>query len=439
MEREKRICRRVLKTLVLTVCLLQSCIGSDQYAADIVNDNSAGSEMSSHDKSSTTDGENNAAGDETLHNEGYTTIRFKDIEVTTKASDPDESLLSDVNIIIVDEFGKIERVDYFVNVGDGKCRVKLVSGRKYSLYVCGNFGYKLPIKTVNQIETLCCYLAYPDDYRKGIPMSGHAYDVEAGKDISVELTRLMSKIMLRMDRSRLDEDVDIKVTSVKIGNCPKCCPVFTEEFNYRPAMNEDWFFASGFSRKDEECSPLNIGDKGKSGAVVLYMFENYDIGSSWIELDMDYRSPTLFSQDGGLKYRLRAGGENSRIERNCCYSVTVRPAGNGLSREGWSIDKESLSQNTRFSMKPDGYMEVDVGDRINVRCDFYPETAPLEINRDNLENDRETGIYDYSIDKDGHGVTLDITGYGVGLVYMEAGPPINDAGLLYIHVRDDRQ
>lgn len=437
MERKKRICSRVL-ICILSGTVFSSCIAHDQYDISTRKDNSSGCETAPGDKSNTVDDNREDAGDDNGLGEGYATVRFKDVEVTTKSADPDESLLSDVNIVIADESGKIERVDYFGNVVEGKCRVKLVGGRKYSLYVCGNFGYRLPIKNMNQLETLCCFLAYPDDYRKGIPMSGHAYDVEAGADISIELTRLMSKILLRMDRSRLDADVDIKVTSVKIGNCPKICPVFSEEFNFRPAPDEDWFFASGFSRKDEECSPLNIGNKGRSGAVVLYMFENYEPGSSWIELDMDYRSSTLFSGDGGLKYRFRPSGENSRIERNCCYNVTVRPAGDGLSKEGWSIDKDNLSQNTRFSMKPDGYMEVDVGDRINVRCDFYPETAPFEINRDNLENDRETGIYKYTIDKDGHGVTLDITGYGVGMVYMEAGPPINDAGLLYIHVRDDR-
>lgn len=437
MERKKRICSRVL-ICILSGIVFSSCIAADQYDISTRKDNSSGSETDHGGMSDTVDNGHEATEDDNGCGEGYATIRFNNVEATTKAADPDESLLSDVNIVIVDESGKIERVDYIGNVGDGKCRVKLVSGRKYSLYVCGNFGYKLPIKKMSQLQTLCCYLAYPDDYRKGIPMSGHAYDIEAGEDISIDLTRLMSKILLRMDRSRLDADVDIKVTSVKIGNCPKICPVFSEEFNFRPAVDEDWFFASGFSRKDEECSPLNIGDKGRSGAVVLYMFENYEYNSSWIELNMDYRSSTLFSGDGGLKYRFRTGGENSRIERNCCYNVTVRPAGDGLGKEGWSIDKESLSQNTRFSMKPDGYLEVDVGDRINVRCDFYPETAPFEINRDNLENDRETGIYKYAIDKDGHGVTLDITGYGVGMVYMEAGPPINDAGLLYIHVRDDR-
>ena len=51
-----------------------------------------------------------------------------------------------------------------------------------------------------------------------------------------------------------------------------------------------------------------------------------------------------------------------------------------------------------------------------------------------MEDDRKTGIYDYELDKDGHGATLTLTGPGAGLIYMEAGAPINDAALFYIIV-----
>ena len=51
-----------------------------------------------------------------------------------------------------------------------------------------------------------------------------------------------------------------------------------------------------------------------------------------------------------------------------------------------------------------------------------------------LEDDKATGIYDYVIDEDGHGVTLVLTGPGSGLIYMEAGEPVNDAALYFIEV-----
>jgi hypothetical protein len=51
-----------------------------------------------------------------------------------------------------------------------------------------------------------------------------------------------------------------------------------------------------------------------------------------------------------------------------------------------------------------------------------------------MDEDKAEGIYDYVIDEDGHGVTLTLTGPGSGIVYMEAGDPINDAALFIIEV-----
>ncbi len=377
--------------------------------------------------------------------EEWTYIHFTDNGMAvasascTKTDDPDEDIISDANLIVVDEFGDVDRCEYIDDVSTGQCRIKLVSKRTYSIYACCNFGYRMSVGSTESLRNLCCHLAYPDDYRKGIPMVGVAENVSAGDDTGIELTRLMAKISLRMDRSALDGGVEMNVTGVKIGNCPRRALIFSPWFGNRKEMDEDWFFPSGFSRNAEECGPLNLNRNGTSGMVSLYMLENPDSDSSWLEMALDYKSAQLYSFGTPLVYRLRMGSDGDcDIERNRHYNITVRPIGDGLGKEGWCIDKSGLSSQTRFSMKPDGYLEVDVGDRIHVRCEFYPPDAPFSINRDNLENDRETGIYTYSIDEDGHGVVLDIVGYGAGMVYMEAGEPINDAGLLYIHVRDDR-
>ena len=51
-----------------------------------------------------------------------------------------------------------------------------------------------------------------------------------------------------------------------------------------------------------------------------------------------------------------------------------------------------------------------------------------------MADDKAEGIYDYKIDEDGHGATLTLTGPGRGLIYMEAGDPINEAALFIIEV-----
>jgi hypothetical protein len=51
-----------------------------------------------------------------------------------------------------------------------------------------------------------------------------------------------------------------------------------------------------------------------------------------------------------------------------------------------------------------------------------------------MEDDKAEGIYDYVVDEDGHGATLTLTGPGTGLIYMEAGEPVNDSALFIIEV-----
>jgi hypothetical protein len=51
-----------------------------------------------------------------------------------------------------------------------------------------------------------------------------------------------------------------------------------------------------------------------------------------------------------------------------------------------------------------------------------------------LEYDNSRGIYDYNIDPDGKGVTLVLESQGTGILYMTAGDPINETGMLVIEV-----
>ena len=145
-----------------------------------------------------------------------------------------------------------------------------------------------------------------------------------------------------------------------------------------------------------------------------------------------------FSDGGYLRYRFYLGESlnDMNVERNCVYHITVTPENDGLADNGWRVDKTSLSDAIGFKMEPEGYLEAEIGEVIHVGCTFSPPGASFDIGINELEEDRMRGIYDYVVDEDGHGVTLTIRGLGTGMVYMEAGKPINQAGLLYIHVKE---
>ncbi|MBO8474647.1 MAG: DUF4906 domain-containing protein, partial [Bacteroidetes bacterium] len=195
--------------------------------------------------------------------------------------------------------------------------------------------------------------------------------------------------------------------------------------------------------------------------ISLYMFENmqgeplgdisgydekvFDDGDpmsrqcSYIELVAEYLSDGYYSLPGeGLVYRfyLGEGPSNFDVERNCHYHITVRPENDGLDGSGWRVDKSGLGYRgpVDMSVSPGNYIRGKIGETIHVRCNLVPDDTPLDIGLEHLEYDKERGIYDFKVDEDGKGVTLTLTGSGRGMMYFEAGYPVNDAELIVVEV-----
>ncbi len=383
-----------------------------------------------------------------------TDIFFCPGDTFSKAANPDEDKVSDVNVFVFSEDGFLEQSEY---VSGDKCRLNLVEGREYEIRACANFGYKLKINSLEELEKMDFYLVYPDDYSLGVPMCAVKKGIKPGKSVEIPLVRLLSKVSIRLDRNHLSEGVKMNVVGMKVGNCPKKMKVFS------PSAVESSrdCFAKGFERGRDECEVLNRSlSGGVSGEVSLYLCENLqgvfpeEIASdsekvldsldimaekcSFVEMSLEYSSPYFYTKEGTLKYRfyLGEGRGDLNVERNCHYHITVTPEDDGLSDGGWRVDKEALCSEISFSMTPSGYLEARVGEKIHVGCTFSPPAAPFDIGMEELEEDRGRGIYDYEIDPDGHGVTLSIKGVGTGMLYMEAGDPINQAGVLYIEVKN---
>lgn len=376
----------------------------------------------------------------------------------SRAYDPDEDLISDISLLIFDERGSSEACLWSED-GRSTFETRLLIGHKYTICACANFGYRIQADDIRETADIRYHMAYPDEYRNGIPMYA-VEDVtlsEDDREITITLERLMAKISLQMDRSRLSDDVRMYVRAARIGNCPRSVSVFTES----RVRNEDDCFPSGFVRKDFETDMLNTGsDKGLSGSIYLYMLENmqgemdtdiYEDSEkifgkadsrrktcSYIELEIEYMSDEFYSTGKGLIYRFYLGEDrnNLDVERNCHYHITVTPEDDGLSDDGWRVDKSSLNDYgpVRFNQYPSDYIVGDIGDKIHIGCDISPWNTPFDVGIEYMKDDKAEGIYDYEIDDDGHGATLTLTGPGRGLIYMEAGEPINDAALFIIEV-----
>ena len=88
-----------------------------------------------------------------------------------------------------------------------------------------------------------------------------------------------------------------------------------------------------------------------------------------------------------------------------------------------------------FNIYPGSYVSGKVGESIHIWCEFFPPYAPFDLGHEELNYDKGRGIYDYTIDKDGHGVTLKLKKAGTGLLYMSAGDPVNESGLVIVEVK----
>ena len=376
----------------------------------------------------------------------------------TRALDPNEDKISDISLMVFDEDGNAEECLWIPNA-EHSISISLIQGNTYHIRACANFGYQIYADKIDELNEITYHLAYPDEYQEGIPMFASidnfvATDAEV---LTLSFKRLMAKICLKMDRSLLRDDVMVNVVSARIGNCPKVVNVVGPS----RVSNPDQCFSSGFRRGEFETDPLNIsGPSLISGEVSLYMLENMqgniypEIDTdqekvfntddprskicSYVELELEYMSQTHFSTSKNLIYRFYLGDSrnNLDVERNCLYKITIRPEDDGLSGDGWRVDKSGITDRgpISFAAYPKSYIIGDIGDQIHIWCELNPPQTPFNVGIEYMEDDKKEGIYDYTIDEDGHGATLTLTEPGRGLIYMEAGDPINDAALFIIEV-----
>lgn len=377
----------------------------------------------------------------------------------TRAVLPDEEKISDVNILVFNTNGELEKSIY--SSGGITCfQITLLKNQEYTFTALINFGIKISVDTIEELDNISCHLAYPDEYQEGIPMyvKPIKHIIGSQSTITLNLTRLMSKISLRIDRSRLSDQVSMNVTGVRIGNCPKRMKVYSTSMT----KSEDDCFSLGFSHDGYACAGLNrSAGSGLSETISVYMLENmqgdfqeggisedrdkvFDESDpriktcSYIEMDFDYISNTWISKDQPLQYRFYLGENRNdlNIERNCHYKIVVCPNDDGIQGDGWRVNKSGLSYvgETMLQQYPSDYIIGNIGDKIHIGCILTPAETPFDIGLDYLEFDRKRGIYEYEIDKDGYGVTLTLTAPGTGLIYMEAGSPIDDTALFLIEV-----
>ncbi len=372
--------------------------------------------------------------------------------VTTRSLLPDEGLVSDINLLIYNAEGLLEERRYITGeqLADGSPAVKteLLTECPYDIFVAANLGYPLPALPRKEIESLRYYMAYPDEYSRGMPMSARADGLvsHGAASLKLPLIRTMARIDLQLDRTKLRSDVSFQVTSVFVGNAPSSVLLFGDS----RAESASQVFEKGFFLEDRAVQALNTDlSPGVSGSLSLYLTENLqgdllDTGDerekvfsegryhevcSYIEIRGSYHSDSWDTRPGmPLVYRfyLGDGPGNFDVIRNTACRLTVRLEGDGLGEESWRVDKGGLEPRTRFELHPAAYNECQPGDDYHLWCDVFPEDTPFEIDPVSWDDDdRVHNLFSFDIDPDGHGLTLHTWKGGTAMVYFKAGEPVN--------------
>ena len=374
--------------------------------------------------------------------------------IPTRSVLPDDLLVSDINLLIYNAEGLLEERRFLsgrqLSVTNGAVRIgtSLLTGAAYDIFVAANLGYALPALSREAAEAYRYYMAYPDEYSRGLPMSGRLDGLvtEGAEEVRIPLVRTMARIDLTLDRTRLDSDVTFQVTSVVIGNGPSSVMLFGDS----KAESATQIFANGFSLEGRQVQALNMDQSpGVSGTVSLYLPENlqgdlletddesgkyftegpYGQVCSYLEIRGSYHSDTWHTKAGEpLVYRfyLGDGPGNFDVSRNTACRVTVRLEGTGLGEDGWRVDKSRLIPETRFDLHPAAYNECRSGDDFHLWCDVSPPDTYFEIEPVAWDDDEKVhNLYTFDIDRDGHGLTIHTHKGGSVLVYFKAGPPVD--------------
>ena len=371
-----------------------------------------------------------------------------------RSTPPDEWLVSDINLLIYNDEGLLEERRYYparsfsATGGAVRLRTSLLTEAAYDIFIAANIGYALPALGREEVEAYRYHMAYPDEYSRGMPMCARldGFVSHGEPSVTVPLIRAMARIDLRLDRSKLDSDVSFQVTAVTIGNGPSSVCLFGDS----RAESASQVFAGGYTLNDRQVQPLNTDQTvGVSRPVSLYLLENlqgdlldtederektfsegrYPQVCSYLEIKGSYHSNAWHTRPGetvSYRFYLGNGPGNFDIYRNTACEVTVCLEGDGLSEEGWRVDKGELVSETSFDLHPAAYNECQPGDDYRIWCDVFPEDTPLEIDPVAWDDDEGVhNLYTYDIDPDGHGITLHTRKGGSALVYFKAGPPVN--------------
>ena len=295
---------------------------------------------------------------------------------STKAVD--DGLIDNVNIYLVDTRGYVHSQCY--SEIPGNLEIDIFPGQIYTLYAVANIGKTSNIKTEADILSME-YTGQPV-LAGAVPMSGiYGPEIlEDGNTITVALTRMVAKVVVRGDFSQLDPDVTIDVKSVALKNVPRKSLVFKDnKVDFSSEANDGapiyvssvWAFQNGVELYQmENMQGVLLPNNNLSSGKFFPNGSIYESLCSYVEIQALYSSD---EKQGNIVYRFYLGGDafsNFDVCRNTQYNVAVIFKGDGGADDNnWRVDIADLE-----SVVPP---EVEFGESSRVMYDLEETIIPF--------------------------------------------------------------
>lgn len=327
---------------------------------------------------------------------GEVTFHFSHKESYTRAEpEVKEGEISDINILLYDETGRLSQWKYSDQV-ENSITLEFDTEREYSIYVLANVGDLTSDRAVSTVNGICgLYASFNDissivNQSGGIPMAAYIPQgkLSDGDTRTISLVRLLSKFRIIIDKSGLSPSVTkFDIREVRLRNINKKVYYF---FDSR-ASSADEILDIGGSREGDELNNLY------TTGVDFYIPENMQgdlladnidqkthippdekMGiCTYIEFTVDYRSTTQYDESLTYRYYLHDGRflDNFDLERNTMYTCKTTFIGSGINETTWRIDASSMNKLvTGIIVTPESHTFTTIGESET----FYASVLPAD-------------------------------------------------------------
>jgi hypothetical protein len=316
--------------------------------------------------------------------------------LSRSSSASEEDGIRTVQLFVVDGDGDI--VDEDFRSGSTALSFKGRVGETYHLYAFANSPSRIEgLETEDDILGWEYRTTLSEHFPCGFPMAGdRKWTVDGkGASVGIELTRLVSKLILTLDKSEMDLHGEFTLNSVKLHNCPSSIKPFVQGHKVLDAADA----GEGDLASEADLTKLNAGE-----SVCFYILENMQgdllpsnsdpwekIPSNlspseglctYLEASGSYISPGYTGSDSYRMYLGKDNVGNFDLCRNSLYRLTLSPTEDNMRKDGnWKITASDWKDTRKLSFSPSS-LNILPGKSLTTTLSFSPSQFEFSLSEE---------------------------------------------------------